>query len=345
MSPVSDEMRSFIEGLPKAELHVHLEGSIPLETVIKLAERNKLNYPWKTVDDIQKALDSRVIGLKSFLDTHYLIFSVVKTKADFYDITYDFLRICRDNNIVYVETKFDPQFLMERGISFEDMITSMDEARMDGQRDYGIECNFIMCINRDRTLDSAWEMLDNAYPFRHLILGLGLDSYEKDNPPRKFKEVYEKARKQGYRVTAHCDVDQENSINHMWECIDVLKTDRIDHGVNCIESPELVKELIQRKITLTACPTWRSPYTGPRDLDRIRKMYDLGLYVTLNSDDPGEFNSGYLNKLLFGAVAGSGYTKKDMVILMENAFNGAWISNEKKKDYITKLHSYAANFR
>lgn len=111
------------------------------------------------------------------------------------------------------------------------------------------------------------------------------------------------------------------------------------------ESPELVKELIQRKITLTACPTWRSPYTGPRDLDRIRKMYDLGLYVTLNSDDPGEFNSGYLNKLLFGAVAGSGYTKKDMVILMENAFNGAWISNEKKKDYITKLHSYAANFR
>lgn len=231
MSPVSDEMRSFIEGLPKAELHVHLEGSIPLETVIKLAERNKLNYPWKTVDDIQKALDSRVIGLKSFLDTHYLIFSVVKTKADFYDITYDFLRICRDNNIVYVETKFDPQFLMERGISFEDMITSMDEARMDGQRDYGIECNFIMCINRDRTLDSAWEMLDNAYPFRHLILGLGLDSYEKNNPPRKFKEVYEKARKQGYRVTAHCDVDQENSINHMWECIDVLKTDRIDHGV------------------------------------------------------------------------------------------------------------------
>jgi adenosine deaminase len=334
-------MKNFIEGLPKAELHVHLEGSIPLTTVLKLAERNKLEYPWKTEEAIQQALDSRVVGLKSFLDTHYMITSVVKTRVDFYDITYDFLRICKENNVVYVEVKFDPQFLMEQGSSFDDLIKGIDEGRKDGHRDHGVECNLIMCINRDRTVESAWEMMEEAYPYRHLITGLGLDSYEKDNPPSKFKYVYQKAREQGYRVTAHCDVDQEDSIKHMWECIDILKTDRIDHGVNCIESPELVEELIKRDITLTACPTWRSPYLGPRDLPRIKKMYDLGLKVTINSDDPGEFNSGYMNKLLMGAVEGSGYSKEDLVQFMRNAYEGAWLTREKKDRYLEKLEEYA----
>jgi adenosine deaminase len=344
MSHLTEDMRMFIEGLPKAELHVHLEGSIPLPTVLMLAERNKMDYPWKTIEEIREALDNRSVGLKSFLDTHYMISNVVKTRADFYDITYDFLRICKQNNVIYVEAKFDPQFLLEKGATFEELITGIDEGRKEGFRDFGVECNLIMCINRDRTVESAWEMIEYAYPYRHLIKGLGLDSYEKDNPPSKFKEVYEKARQQGYRVTAHCDVDQDDSIKHMWECIDILKTDRIDHGVNSIESPELVQELIKRNITLTACPTWRSPYTEPRDLPRIRKMYDMGLNVTLNSDDPGEFNSGYMNKLLMGAVEGSGYTKEDLIQFMRNAYNGAWLPQEKKDRYLEKLEKYAASY-
>jgi adenosine deaminase len=183
--------------------------------------------------------------------------------------------------------------------------------------------------------------LEDAYPYRHLITGLGLDSYEKDNPPSKFSEVYEKARKQGYRVTAHCDVDQENSVKHIWECIDLLETERIDHGVNSIEDPELVLELIDRGITLTACPTWRSPYPGPRDLERIRKMYDMGLKVTLNTDDPAEFNSGYMNQMLIGAVERCHFTKLDLLKLMGNAFEGSWLPQRSKDKYMKALTSYA----
>jgi adenosine deaminase len=292
MTAISDEMQSFIEGLPKAELHVHLEGTVLPATVLKLAERNGMDYPFKSVEEIQEALDNRSAELESFLDLHYLFVSVIKTRDDFYKVTYQFLRTCKANNVVYVEIKFDPQFHTEQGISFDDMINGIDQARKDGLRDFGVEVNLIMYINRERTVESAWEMMAQAHPHRYLITGLGLDSYEKDNPPSKYTEVYAKAREQGYRVTAHCDVDQENSVNHIWECIDLLKTDRIDHGINSIEDPKLVEELIKRGVTLTACPTWRSPYPGPRDVDRIKLMYDLGLKVTLNTDDPSRVQLG-----------------------------------------------------
>jgi adenosine deaminase len=333
-------MFNFIIGLPKAELHVHLEGTIGT-LAPKIAARNDIDYPFKTVEDVNLAFNKRTYGLESFLNMHYLLVNAIKTKQDFYELTFEFLRKCRENNVVYVEIKFDPQNHTDRGIRFNDIVEGIDKGRNDGFREFGVESNIIMCINRERTVDSAWEMLEQAYPYRHLISGLGLDSYEKDNPPSKFTEVYEAARDQGYMVTAHCDVDQENSVKHIWQCINLLKTSRIDHGVNCIEDPELVKELIKRGVTLNVCPTWRSPYTGPRDLERIRKMYDLGLKVTLNSDDPAEFNSGFMNKLLCGAVKGSGYTKTDLVKLMKNAFEGSWLPKEKKEKYINTLYNYA----
>jgi len=340
MTAISDDMRDFIEGLPKAELHVHLEGTVGPETVLKLAARNSLNYPLKTVKDVDDALNNKTVGLQSFLDLHYLLLSVIKTREDFHEVTYEFLRKCMENNVVYVELKFDPQFHTEKGISFDDMIRSIDEGRKDGYKDFDVETKLIMCINRERTVASAWEMMEQAYPYRHLITGLGLDSYEQDNPPNKYTEVYEKAREQGYRVTAHCDVDQEDSTKHIWECIDLLKTDRIDHGVNSIEDPELVKYLIKRNITLTACPTWRSPYPRPRDLERIRQMYDMGLKVTLNTDDPAEFRSGYMNQTLIGAVEGSSYTKADLTSLMRNAFEGSWMPQPSKIRYIKALNEY-----
>ena len=145
-------------------------------------------------------------------------------------------------------------------------------------------------------------------------------------------------------MTAHCDVDQEDSTQHIWECIDLLKTDRIDHGINSIEDPELVKELVKRGTTLTACPTWRSPFPGPRDLERIKQMYKAGLRVTLNTDDPAEFKSGFMNQTLTGAAIGSGYTIEDMVCFMRNAFNGSWLPEMKKRQYIRQLEEYASNF-
>jgi adenosine deaminase len=343
MTAISDEMHSFINGLLKAEIHVHLEGTLLPATVLKLAERNGIDYPFKSVEEIQEALDSRTEGLISFLDLHYMFVSVIKTRDDFYEITYEFLRTCKENNVVYVEIKFDPQFHTERGITFDDIIKGIDQGRWDGQRDFGVEANLSMCINRERTVESAWEMMDQAYPYRNLITGLGMDSYEKDNSPSKYKEVYTKAREQGYRVTAHCDVDQDDSVKHIWECLDLLKTDRIDHGVNSIEDPKLVKELIRRGITLTTCPTWRSPYAGPRDLERIKQMYDLGLKVTLNTDDPAEFNSGFMNQTLIGAVERIGFTREDLIRFMENAFNGSWLPREKKDAYLKQLHEYTGS--
>ena len=337
----SEDMRNFIVGMPKAELHVHLEGTVRPETVLRLANRNNMNYKFKTIADIQKALDSRQATLESFLDLHYLLISVIKTGRDFFDVTYDFLRTCKENNVVYVEMKFDPQFYIEKGITFDDMIKQIDDARKQGYRDFGVKANLIMCINRERTVESAWEMMDQAHPYRHLITGLGLDSYEKDNPPSKYTEVYETARKQGYRVTAHCDVNQENSIQHIWECLDLLKTDRIDHGINSIESPELVEELIKRDITLTTCPTWRSPYPGPRDVEQIRLMYDAGLKVTLNTDDPAENNSGFMNQTIIGATERSNYSKEDLVRLMTNAFDGSWMPREEKNRFIQDMKKYA----
>jgi adenosine deaminase len=345
MTSVPENVRDFIIGLPKAELHVHLESTAEPGTVLKLAKQNDIEYPFETVEDIQEALDGRTHGLESFLDIHYKIFSVIKTKRDFSEITHEFLKKCRMNNVLYVEMMFDPQPLIDVGITFSDMIEGIDEGRNNGQRDFGVESNIIMCINRDHSVESAWELLDLAHPYRHLIIGLGLDSYEKDNPPRKFVDVYEAAREQGYRVTAHCDVDQENSVEHIWECIDLLKTDRIDHGINSIDDPNLVKELIRRDIVLNTCPTWRVPYSGPRDLERIKKMYEMGLKVTLNSDDPAEFNSGLMNQLLIGAVEGSGYTKGDVVQFMINAFDGSWLPQTSKDRYLEILNQYAARVR
>jgi len=155
MAAISDDMRTFIEGLPKAELHVHLEGTLGPETVLKLAARNELDYPFKTVKDIQDALNSRTAGLVSFLDLHYLFVSVIKTREDFREVTYEFLRKCKENNVIYVETKFDTQFHTEHGIPFHDIIKGIDPGRKDGYRDFGVEANLIMCINRERTVESA----------------------------------------------------------------------------------------------------------------------------------------------------------------------------------------------
>jgi len=337
----SEYMHKFISNLPKAELHLHIEGSLSPETILKLASRNEMDYPFKTVDDVENAFMSRKAGLASFLDLHYLVVSVIQTREDFHEVTYELLRKCRDNNIVYVEAFFDPQYHTARGISFDDVVEGIDGGCRDGVESFGVEANLVMCINRERSIESAFALLVHARPHRDKILGLGLDSYEEGNPPRKFEAVYAEAGGESYHLTAHCDVDQTDSVGHIWECLDLLKVERIDHGINCIEDNELVEELRRRRICLTACPTWRSPYPGPRDVDRIMEMYERGLLVTLNSDDPGEFNSGYLTQTLMDFQGESGCSKGDLVQFMVNAFEGSWLPRSSKDAYIESLREYA----
>ncbi|OQX64590.1 MAG: adenosine deaminase [Anaerolinea sp. 4484_236] len=335
-------MKEFITNLPKAELHLHIEGTLSPQTILKLADRNNIDIPYRSVKDIENALANRPAGLKGFLDHHYLTVSLIQTQEDFYEITYELLRDCQENNIVYVELFFDPQFHTERDIPFEAVINGIDQGRRDGAKAFGVEANLIMCINRERSVESAFEMLAQARPYRDKIIGLGMDSYEENNPPHKFTEVYAQAKKDGYRFTAHCDVDQTNSVQHIWECLDILNVERIDHGINSIDDPLLVEELKQRNIALTACPVRRRADPGPQDVDRIKKMYELGLLVTLNTDDPAEFDTGYLTNMLIEVQEASGYSKSDMVRFMMNAFEGSWLSRSAKDVYIESLLKYAA---
>ena len=199
-----------------------------------------------------------------------------------------------------------------------------------------------MCANREHSIESAFKMLDQAIPYRDKILGLGLDSGpEEGNPPSKFKEVFARAKKEGYHLTTHNDVDQKESVQHIWESLNILNVERIDHGINTIDDPKLIEELKNRHICIIACPVKRRNDPGPQDIDRIKTLYESGVNVTLNSDDPAQFESGYLTELLISVQKASGYSKKDMTKFIINAFEAAWLPVHEKETYINSLKTYA----
>ena len=337
-----DDMRTYLAGMPKAELHLHLEGSLPAETVVALARRNGADE-FLTVEEVEQSLRSREPGLGGFLDHYFRALEVLQTQEDFYQATYDLLERCRENNIVYVEFFFDPQAHTFRSIPFDAVLNGIHQGRLAGEKAFGVEANIIMAINREKSAESAFEMLDLAKPHRDKILGLGLDSGPEDgNPPTKFEAVYARAREEGYRLTAHNDVDQKNSVQHIWQSIDVLGVERIDHGINSIEDPELVAELNRRNVCLTASPVKRRADPEPQDLDRIRKMFDLGMCVSLHTDDPAQFETGYLTRMLTMVQEARAYTKAEMTRFVRNAFEAAWLPPDEKQAYLDRLDAYAA---
>ena len=343
---VSPAYRDFLAALPKAELHLHIEGTLTPEMKWQLAERNGVSLPYASIDDMRAAqrfeAPDAPTYLRKFIQHYNEGMLVLRTERDFYDITLSHLARCRDENVRYVEIMFDPQPHLARGVPFEAFFAGMDEARRNGARDYDVESNFILCINRDLPLDTAHRALDAAAPFRDRIVGFGLDSVEEGNPPAKFVDLYDRARSEGYRLTAHCDVDQCDAIGHIYDCLILLKVERIDHGINCIEDPALVDILRERKICLTGCPTWRPIDAEPRRVDRIRTMYDLGLKVTLNTDDPGLFTSGTLGTLLPPVAATGNFTPADMAALMINAFESAWLPADLRARYVEEVRVFVA---
>ena len=335
------DMQEFITNLPKAQLHLHIEGSLSPETVAKLAVRNGCDF-FRTPEEVTLSLQNRQPGLEGFLSHYNKALTVLKSQDDFYYATYNLLKTLKANNIVYIELFFDPQAHTSRGISFNTVINGIYEGRRDGEKAFEIKANLIMCANRERSVESAFEMLDQATKHRSKILGFGLDSGPEDgNPPSKFKEVYARAKKEGYHLTVHNDVDQKNSVQHIWESLNILKVERIDHGINTIDDPKLVKELIKRNICITACPVKRKDDPGPQDVDRIKILHEQGICVTLNSDDPAQFESGYLNELLISVQKASGYSKADIAKFMINAFEAAWLPREEKDTYIKTVKEYA----
>ncbi len=334
-------MRVFLSGMPKAELHLHLEGSLSPETIAAIAKRNGLDY-FTTAEEVERSLADRPPGLMGFLKHHFKSQEVMQSRQDFYDATYGLAAKLRENNVVYADLFFDPQAHTSRGISFSDMFGGIDAGRRDAEAELGIEINLIMCIQRERSVDSAFEMLDQAAPFRDRIIGLGMDSGpEYGNPPVKFRQVYARAREEGYYLTGHHDVDVRDSVEHIWQSLEIIGMDRIDHGLNAVDDPRLVTELARRDMCLTGSPVKRTTDPAPQDVDRIKKLDEAGVCVSLNTDDPEEFESGYLTNMLILFQQASGYSEADMTRLMLNAFNALWLGDVEKRAYFAQLREYA----
>jgi len=335
------DMESFIRNMPKVELHLHLEGTIEPGMLLQLAERNNVEFPYSNVEDVVAAQDYGEPALENFLEYHFNCQNIIRTETDLYDITLAFLERCKEENIRHVELMFDPQSHMDRGLSFDEIIRGIHRGRLEGLKRFGVSVCLIMCAMRDYSEERALELLELAKPYKDFITGIGLVSAEHGNPPKKHLKFFLKAHKQGYRLTAHCDCDQQESIENIAQCMDLLRVDRIDHGVNILDKNELVSNALNKGICFTMCPTWRPSDNKPRRLDRLRKMFDLGLLVTINTDDPAQFASGYLCNTLIEVQKNTPYTALEMVTFMRNAINGSWLENQEKASLLTELNNYA----
>jgi adenosine deaminase len=334
------ELATFVERMPKAELHLHLEGTLEPELKFELAARNRVELPYRSVDEMRAAY--AFDDLPSFLAVYYEGMSVLLTEPDFYDLAMAYFRKAHSQNVVYAEVFFDPQAHTTRGIPFDAVIEGFHRAQHDAKASFGLRSQLIMCFLRDLSAESAMETLEQASPYKDWIVGVGLDSDEKDNPPVKFKEVFARARKESYRLTMHCDVDQENAVGHIWQCLDEIKVERIDHGVNALEDEALIKEINGRRLGLTVCPISNSYVTDGLKAHEIKSLLDAGVRATINSDDPAYF-PGYMNENLAAVQRAVNLAREDVVQLARNAFMVSWLSPEDKERYVDQLESYVAS--
>jgi adenosine deaminase len=334
------ELRSFIEGMPKAELHLHLEGTLEPELKFELAARNGVDLPYGSVDEMRAAY--AFDDLPSFLAVYYEGMTVLVTEQDFYDLATAYFRKAHSQHVVYAEVFFDPQAHTARGVPFETVVEGVRRAQRDAEASLGLRSQLIMCFLRDLSVDSAMETLEQSLPYGDWIVGVGLDSDEKGNPPVKFKDVFARARREGYRLTMHCDVDQVNSVGHIWQCLDEIRVERIDHGVNALEDRALIEEIIDRRLGLTVCPISNSYVTDGLKAAEIKAMLDNGVNATINSDDPAYF-PGYLNENFVALQDAANLSRDEILQLARNAFAVSWLAPEERGRYGDALEAYAAD--
>ena len=332
-------MIGFIEGLPKAELHLHIEGTLEPELKFALAERNGVHLPEASMEEMRAAY--AFDDLPSFLAVYYEGMSVLLTEADFYDLTFAYLKKARSQNVLYAEIFYDPQAHTTRGITFDTVIRGIRRAQEAGRRELRIDTQVIMCFLRDLSAGSAAETLEESLPYKDWIVGVGLDSNEKGNPPAKFADVFARAREHGYRLTMHCDVDQDDSVTHIWQCVNDIGVERIDHGVNALEDEDLVAEIRRRGIALTVCPISNGYVTESTRAAAIKEMLDRDLRVTINSDDPAYF-PGYVAENFVTAQKDAGLSKAELVQISRNAFEAAWLTEGERAPYLERLEAYAS---
>jgi adenosine deaminase len=323
-------IRELIETLPKAELHVHLEGTLEPELSFALAAKNGIALGYDSPEDLVAAYDFH--DLPSFLAIYYAAMNVLVDEDDFYRLTWDYLEKAASQNIVYAELFFDPQAHTSRGVAFDTVIRGIRRAQDEAADKLGIETGLILCFLRDMSAQSAMEHLALAEPYRDWLIGVGLDSDEKGNPPRKFGEVFARARSLGLKLTMHCDVNQDDTLEHMRQVIEEIGVDRIDHGVNSLESDAFCTAIREKRLGLTVCPVSNRFVVQSLTSNEIRSMLDKDMCVTINSDDPAYFDA-YLNENYLALQEEGGFGEADIVRLVLNGFDAAWLDEPRRTAY------------
>ena len=331
------DIDTFIAGLPKAELHLHIEGSLEPEQMFEFATRNGVSLKYKSVEEIRTAYE--FANLQEFLDLYYEGMSVLRTRQDFQDLTYAYLSRVAADNCRHVEIFFDPQGHTGRGIPFSDVIEGILDGLRAGEEEFGVSSHLIMCFLRHLSEEAALATLEDAMPYREHILGVGLDSSEVGHPPSKFTRVFERAREAGFKLVAHAG--EEGPPSYVWEAIDILQIDRIDHGNRSLEDEKLVERLVRDGLTLTVCPQSNLKLCVIDDLKNhpLKQMLDLGLKVTVNSDDPSYFG-GYLNDNYRRIAHALDLDRQDLVTLARNSLDGSFLPDGRKAELKAELEAY-----
>lgn len=337
---MSEISHKWLNGLPKIELHLHIEGTLEPELLFRLAKRNSIQLPFNSVNEVKKAY--QFSNLQDFLDIYYQGAEVLLHKQDFYDLTWAYLLMCSQQNVMHVEPFFDPQTHTVRGIPFETIVSGIAEALADGKAKLGITSRLIMCFLRHLSEESAIETLKSSEQFTDVIYGVGLDSAEMGNPPEKFINVFSKAKDMGYKLVAHAG--EEGPASYIWSSLDALNVQRIDHGIRAIDDPDLMLRLIESQMPLTICPlsNVKLRVFDTMASHTILDMLDLGVCVTVNSDDPSYFG-GYMTENFLALYDSLELSRDQAIRLINNSIDASFAEDSRKKELSNLLQTYISD--
>lgn len=331
--------QSTIDGttLPKAELHLHIEGTFEPELIFAIAERNGVHVKYASVEALRAAYD--FTDLASFLEVYYQGMAALREEQDYYDLTTAYLKRAKSQGVRHAEIFFDPQAHTDRGIAFSTVVEGISKALADGESAHGMTSQLIMCFLRNLSAESAMATLESALPFQEHIIGVGLDSGERGNPPSKFQAVFDRARALGFRTVAHAG--EEGPPGYIWEALDLLEVSRVDHGVRCLEDEVLVARLVRERVALTVCPfsNVRLRVVPTLAEHPLKRMMEAGLTCTCNSDDPAYFG-GYVGDNLRETARALLLSDDQVIALAKNSFEASFISAAVKRRYLGEVEAW-----
>jgi adenine deaminase len=336
---VTTPMEQFIVSLPKAELHLHIEGTLEPEMAFRLAEKHGVVLPYASVEAMRQAY--QFTNLQSFLDIYYAGADLLRDEADFHALTAAYLRKAHEQGVVHVEIFFDPQTHTQRGVAFASVVAGIRRALLEAERDSGITHHLILCFLRHLSAEEAMRTLEEALAYRDVISAVGLDSSESGHPPAKFAAVFERARRAGLLTVAHAG--EEGPAHYISEALDILQVRRIDHGVRCEEDPELVRRLVRDRVPLTVCPlsNVKLQVFDRIESHNLKRLLDLGLCVTVNSDDPAYFG-GYVLENYLAVQRALDLSKADMALLARNSIEASFLSAPEQRRWLAAIDRIAA---